>query len=282
MGNPGCCADAGRTELYDPVTGTFSLTAPIFAQSLTSITATLLTNGSVLVAAGDFVGGDDSVPISAGIYEPLTGTFTATGKMTTARRDGTATLLPDGGVLLAGGDFASGTSTERYDPATGTFSAVGAMGTPRFSHTATLLADGRVLIAGGLPYSTVTTSTAELYTPQALRPAPVLFSLSGDGKGQAAILHANTSLVASSENPAVVGEALEIYATGLIDGSVLPPQVAIGGRMAEVLWFGSTPGYAGLNQVNVRVPGGFAPGLAVSVRLNYLGRPSNEVTIGVK
>jgi hypothetical protein len=275
-------------DLFDPDTGTFNLTGGTTYPDMSPETATLLANGKVLFTLTD----SEFIGKGAEVYDPGTGSFTRTGNMTTGRGYSTATLLPDGKVLIAGRDpihFASptagsilyGGSAELYDPVTGTFNATGDMLTQSAEgHTATLLPNGTVLLSGGWVCCGFSIASAEFYHPTVLVPAPVLFSVSGGGQG--AILHAGTNQFASSSNPAIAGEALEIYCTGLIDGSVIPPQVAIGGRMAEILFFGNAPGFAGLNQVNVRVPSGVAPGPFVPVRLTYLGRTSNEVTIGVR
>jgi len=94
--------------------------------------------------------------------------FIPTGSMTTPRSLHTATLLPDGKVLIAGGlaNNAYLSSAELYHPDTGTFAATaGGMSEARDFHTATLLADGKVLIAGGFNGTSWSLAGAELYDP---------------------------------------------------------------------------------------------------------------------
>jgi galactose oxidase-like protein/Kelch motif protein len=143
---------------------TFAPTGPMTA-GRAQHSATLLGNGKVLVAGGYSGQGGNGVLASAEIYDPSTGTFSATDNMTTARQSQTETLLNNGEVLITGG-YSSGplASAELYDPAAHTFASTGSMIASRFGHTATLLADGKVLITGGAD-SGGTLASAELYDP---------------------------------------------------------------------------------------------------------------------
>ncbi len=156
-------------ELYDPTLGTFTTTGNMNTPRY-FFTATLLNNGLVLVAGGLGPGGNSAEPTnSAELYNPATGTFNFTGNLNTARALHTATLLPDGQVLIVGGSGGDGTpvsTAEIYDPLSGSFTPLDFyLNYARYAHTATLLPTGMVLIAGG--YNDGALNTAELYDPAA-------------------------------------------------------------------------------------------------------------------
>jgi hypothetical protein len=179
-------------EVFDPATGTFTftgaMTTPRFSHTATllasgkvlvtggsnnladlathdSYTATLLANGKVPVTGGSDSSGDLS---TAELFDPATGTFTATGAMSEPRSEHTATLLANGKVLLAGGT--AGNAAEVFDPAAGSFTAAGELIVGgRWGCTATLLSDGKVLIAGGRDsedvFDAFPLNDAELFNP---------------------------------------------------------------------------------------------------------------------
>ncbi len=156
-------------SVNSPAAGISSGFVPVGNMSRTRYghTASLLTNGKVLIA-----GGSDE---TAELFDPASESFAPTGSMSTSRYGATATLLANGKVLIVGG-FGPGTSelprlatAELYDPLRGTFSETGSMAFPRVLHAATLLSDGRVLITGGTTESAgggAATTSAELYDPR--------------------------------------------------------------------------------------------------------------------
>jgi WD40 repeat protein len=143
-------------EIYDPGTGTFSRTGSMKA-ARENAQAVLLPNGKVLIVGGDQGEPDinfwDSLG-SAELYDPATGKFTPTGSMNIPRTQFSATLLPNGKVLVAGGaDFAGPAMAETYDRGTGKFTRLESWGQSRAAKLlgigTVLLNNGRVLILGG-------------------------------------------------------------------------------------------------------------------------------------
>jgi Galactose oxidase, central domain/Kelch motif len=154
-------ANRSQTDLTTNVLSGTQLTAVVPAALLTTpVTA------QVFIQKWYFA---DDGPFLTSNYLTFTVTIagsasTATGSMAVARAGHSATLLPNGIVLVAGGANSSGTlrSAELYDPAKGTFTQTGDLAFPRQGHSATLLPNGRVLIAGGED-DVGPIATAELY-----------------------------------------------------------------------------------------------------------------------
>ena len=163
VGGYGSGGALASTELYDPVTRTFSATGPL-GQGRGSHRATLLANGTVLVTGGN----SNGVLSSAEKYDPGANTFAPAGNLNQARQWHEAVLLSNGQVLVAGGNnSASGhwdvqtnflSSAELYDPVANTFTSTSSMSAARSAASAALLSTGKVLVAGG------GSNTAELYS----------------------------------------------------------------------------------------------------------------------
>lgn len=158
------------SELYDPTSGTWTSTSPMSTARLDH-SATLLGNGKVLVSGGTLVSGSGNTVYlsSAELFDPATGTWSATASMLSVRYAFTATLLPNGKVLAMGGLDNTGetSSAELYDPTLGTWFTTGPMTSIRGRQSAAALSNGKVVVMGGYnnTSSAARLSTAEMYDP---------------------------------------------------------------------------------------------------------------------
>jgi hypothetical protein len=173
-----CLATA---ELFNPETGTFSLTG-----SLVGMGCTLWWNQIAVLPGGHVfvVGGSDH----ANIFDPASGTFhPTTGHMSVQRTAPAAILLGNGQVLVAGGSIAAGpvdtNSVDLYDPSTDSFAATASMSTPRQQFTITRLLNGHVLVTGGFTGVQDHTRSAELFSSmedQSIFFAPIADKILGE------------------------------------------------------------------------------------------------------
>jgi hypothetical protein len=231
-------------QLYNPAGDVFS---PIGMMAREESAATVLMTGQVLFAGGAPIGRI----ADAELYNPATRTFASTGSMAAPRVWHSLTLLPNGMVLAAGGEtdncstsgcwFAGSLATaELYDPSAGRVCRDshhdrsprnayrdGAEGRQGAAGRRRLVRRNRNL-RGSL-------ASAELYSPDTPVAAPALVSVSGDGQGQGAIFHAGTRQLATAMIQRSSATASTSTALVWRPAGVLPPQVAIGGRMAALL-----------------------------------------------
>jgi hypothetical protein len=118
------------------------------------------------------VGGSDPPTASAEVIDLAAGspTWRSIAPMAEARRNATATLLPDGAVLVTGGSSGAGWdnssspvyAAELWNPTTERWTTLASNAIYRGYHsTALLLPDGRVLSAGG----EIGGATAEVFSP---------------------------------------------------------------------------------------------------------------------
>ncbi|RYZ42616.1 MAG: kelch repeat-containing protein [Myxococcaceae bacterium] len=171
-------------EIYNPVTGTWSLTGSMdqgefyLMQGRESHQAALLPSGKVLITGGYTSDGPwgnvSNAFTTAQVYEPETGTWSSTGSMSVGHFAHDMAILPSGKIVVAGGRRShydtvvlTPETVEMYDPATGLWSTVGTLTNARFNSTATVLPSGRVLIAGGYQYNDAT--SRNVYIQQAER-----------------------------------------------------------------------------------------------------------------
>ena len=216
VGGQDASGDTGKSiasvELYNPVTGTWSLTGSMNTSRLFP-TITMLPGGKVLVVGG-FTG--DTLccaTATAELYDPASGTFSYTGSMTPARRTHAQALLSDGRVLVAGGwnETAYLDSPVIYDLVTKNFSATGSMGTTRRFPTGNLLLDDTVLITGGFQSDTVTLASAILYNVLSKTFSSTGSMLAARARHTSTLLNSGKVLVAGGNNQVNIIASAELY-----------------------------------------------------------------------
>jgi len=253
-----------KAELYDPTTRMWTLTGgPILDQAGAAMT--LLKDGKVLISGGTSLPisyNDDGVPVKlAEVYDPVAGTWAATGSMNAYHGNATASLR-DGRVLVCDNGFGAFSNvTEVYDPGAQTWSITGVgSGSAEYRDcgTLTLLASGEALSVGGAGTGAQSViGDAELYNPSLNAWAIATAPHTSRFNHTATLLSNGKVLIAGGSTGNAVLRSAELYTPSppavsidaSFSGSWFDPDQSGHGLMVEVLpdnhllalWFAFSP-----------------------------------------
>src|SRR5271157_3160449 len=266
---------------------------------------------ALLQQGGNLVGGQTTAlsgMVSAPAPALTTPTVTAQGVVHAASDQGGAPITPGGLITVYGLNLADGVGQSNALPLpqrlSGTQVLLGNQPLPLlYTSTGQL----NVQVPYGVPVNTQYQLTVQhgntLSVPQALVVAqaqPGIFTVNEQGTGQGIIMRSDQVTLAQPGTPASIGETIVIYCTGLgavspavkegspapttppLSTTVNPVTVTVGGKAAQVVFNGLTPGFAGLYQVNAVVPAGITTGDTVPVVLSVAGQTSPAVTMAVR
>jgi len=201
---------------------------------------------------------------TADSYDPTAGSWVSLSNLNVARYGQSATVLPDGRLLVAGGcDPFLGVylwSLETFDPATASWARVGHLSSNRLRHTATLLPSGDVLFVGGLIGATSfsPTASAELFASASLQPAPP--SVPGTPRADSVVPANNqvtlTWTAAGDDGGSpITGYRLSTYVGGVLQSSAFSPVSRPDGGSYTVVGLSNVTAYtfsvAAVNAVGV-------------------------------
>jgi uncharacterized protein (TIGR03437 family) len=256
------------------------------------------------------VGGQNKVSgaVSAPAPAATTPTVTAKGVVHAASNAGGMPIAPGGLITVYGVNLADGVGQSNGLPypqqLNGAQVLLGNQPLPiLYTSTGQLNVQVPYTVPVNTQYQLTVQHGNTLSVPQSLVVAeaqPGIFTVNQQGTGQGSIVKSDQATLAQPGTPASIGETVVIYCTGLgavtpavkegVAAPLTPPlsttvnavTVTIGGKVAQVLFSGLTPGYAGLYQVNAVVPSGITTGDTVPVVLSVAGQDSPAVTMAVR